>query len=217
MPKRKTRGGATAAAQPASKKLRASAPVTSPAGRPLRSTAQEKPPTYNFNRPYSSGSSSAPKDSRSPTPAGVKRTTIDKQPARRGRPTKSVTPPSTTRGKQATKSNPPPVAGRGRGRPRKSVETQPESIVSSSAKVAGKGAKSKSTTDGASTNGHVEAGENIEDIIEEDGKQYWLMKAEPDSRIENGVDVKFSIDDLQARTEPEAWDGKSSVNHTLIT
>ena len=39
-------------------------------------------------------------------------------------------------------------------------------------------------------------------------KQYWLLKAEPDSRIENGVDVKFSIDDLASKTEPEPWDGK---------
>ncbi|KAI0401893.1 PUA-like domain-containing protein [Xylaria palmicola] len=36
---------------------------------------------------------------------------------------------------------------------------------------------------------------------------YWLMKAEPDSRFENGVDVKFSIDDLASRTDPEPWDG----------
>ncbi|KAK8195352.1 EVE domain-containing protein, partial [Phyllosticta capitalensis] len=36
---------------------------------------------------------------------------------------------------------------------------------------------------------------------------HWLMKAEPESRLENGVDVKFSIDDLEAATEPEAWDG----------
>ncbi|OTB03230.1 hypothetical protein M426DRAFT_181278 [Hypoxylon sp. CI-4A] len=33
------------------------------------------------------------------------------------------------------------------------------------------------------------------------------MKAEPESRFENGVDVKFSIDDLASRTEPEPWDG----------
>ncbi|KAI1453673.1 DUF55-domain-containing protein [Annulohypoxylon moriforme] len=38
-------------------------------------------------------------------------------------------------------------------------------------------------------------------------KSYWLMKAEPESRIERGVDVKFSIDDLKSRTEPEPWDG----------
>lgn len=37
--------------------------------------------------------------------------------------------------------------------------------------------------------------------------QYWLMKAEPESRMEKGVDVKFSIDDLAAKTEPEGWDG----------
>ncbi|KAK8165165.1 PUA-like domain-containing protein, partial [Phyllosticta citrichinensis] len=39
------------------------------------------------------------------------------------------------------------------------------------------------------------------------GIAHWLMKAEPESRLENGVDVKFSIDDLEAATEPEAWDG----------
>ena len=43
-----------------------------------------------------------------------------------------------------------------------------------------------------------------------DGPQYWLMKAEPESRIEKGKDVKFSIDDLKAAKEPEAWDGTFS-------
>lgn len=42
--------------------------------------------------------------------------------------------------------------------------------------------------------------------------QYWLMKAEPESRIEKGVDVKFSIDDLAAKQEPEGWDGEFIVN-----
>ncbi|KAL8907741.1 MAG: hypothetical protein Q9207_001224 [Kuettlingeria erythrocarpa] len=42
---------------------------------------------------------------------------------------------------------------------------------------------------------------------ESDGPSYWLMKAEPDSRIEKGKDVRFSIDDLKDATEPEAWDG----------
>ncbi|KAF9769927.1 hypothetical protein IL306_012584 [Fusarium sp. DS 682] len=45
------------------------------------------------------------------------------------------------------------------------------------------------------------------DAPKHDGQWYWLMKAEPESRIENGVDVKFSIDDLKAKTEPEGWDG----------
>lgn len=39
------------------------------------------------------------------------------------------------------------------------------------------------------------------------GRQYWLMKAEPESRLEKGHDVKFSIDDLASKTEPEPWDG----------
>ncbi|KAH6610049.1 thymocyte nuclear 1 [Trichoderma cornu-damae] len=40
-----------------------------------------------------------------------------------------------------------------------------------------------------------------------DGEWYWLMKAEPESRFENGIDVKFSIDDLRLREKPEGWDG----------
>ncbi|KHN94686.1 AT DNA binding protein [Metarhizium album ARSEF 1941] len=40
-----------------------------------------------------------------------------------------------------------------------------------------------------------------------EGEWYWLMKAEPETRYENGVDVSFSIDDLRAKTRPEGWDG----------
>ncbi|EFE34971.1 uncharacterized protein ARB_05927 [Trichophyton benhamiae CBS 112371] len=40
----------------------------------------------------------------------------------------------------------------------------------------------------------------------DEGKSYWLMKAEPETRLEKGVDVRFSIDDLRAATEPEGWD-----------
>ncbi|KAG1768647.1 DUF55-domain-containing protein [Suillus occidentalis] len=37
-------------------------------------------------------------------------------------------------------------------------------------------------------------------------RKYWLMKAEPDSRIVKGRDVKFSVDDFEAaRTTP--WEG----------
>ena len=49
------------------------------------------------------------------------------------------------------------------------------------------------------------------------------MKAEPDSRIEKGKDVKFSIDDLKLAKEPEAWDGRplfrefSNLGAMLIT
>lgn len=40
------------------------------------------------------------------------------------------------------------------------------------------------------------------------GRQYWLMKAEPETRLEKGVDVSFSIDDLAAKEVPEPWDGE---------
>ncbi|KAF2030771.1 DUF55-domain-containing protein, partial [Setomelanomma holmii] len=36
---------------------------------------------------------------------------------------------------------------------------------------------------------------------------YWLLKAEPLPRYENGVNVAFSIDDLAACTVPEPWSG----------
>ncbi|KNG48136.1 DUF55-domain-containing protein [Stemphylium lycopersici] len=42
-----------------------------------------------------------------------------------------------------------------------------------------------------------------------DGNQevFWLLKAEPLPRYENGVNVAFSISDLRACTEPEPWGG----------
>lgn len=48
------------------------------------------------------------------------------------------------------------------------------------------------------------------DVERHEGKCYWLLKAEPETRMEGGVDVRFSIDDLRARTKPEGWDGKTS-------
>jgi predicted RNA-binding protein with PUA-like domain len=40
-----------------------------------------------------------------------------------------------------------------------------------------------------------------------DQEVFWLLKAEPLPRYENGVNVAFSIDDLKACTEPEPWSG----------
>lgn len=50
--------------------------------------------------------------------------------------------------------------------------------------------------------------ESDDDGRENNSRSYWLMKAEPESRFERGVDVKFSIDDLRSATSPEPWDGK---------
>lgn len=49
------------------------------------------------------------------------------------------------------------------------------------------------------------------------GRSYWLMKAEPESRFEKGVDVKFSIDDLKNAKEPEPWDGEYEKIFSLIS
>lgn len=67
---------------------------------------------------------------------------------------------------------------------------------------------------------HTSKSQSVEDKEEEEeeeeeedddsGRSYWLMKAEPESRLEKGADVKFSIDDLRAATAPEPWNGMSS-------
>jgi len=50
--------------------------------------------------------------------------------------------------------------------------------------------------------------DNADDEAEDAGPRFYLCKAEPNSRIEKGKDVKFSIDDLRAAAEPEGWDGR---------
>uniref|UniRef100_A0AAY4ASE5 Thymocyte nuclear protein 1 n=1 Tax=Denticeps clupeoides TaxID=299321 RepID=A0AAY4ASE5_9TELE len=43
---------------------------------------------------------------------------------------------------------------------------------------------------------------------QKDSYSHWLMKSEPESRIENGVDVKFGIEDLKALpNQTGCWDG----------
>lgn len=72
------------------------------------------------------------------------------------------------------------------------------------------GDESSSKVDGAKpeeTPAKSAAAETKPKGAKDTGRQYWLMKAEPESRIENGVDVRFSIDDLAAKKEPEPWDG----------
>ena len=51
------------------------------------------------------------------------------------------------------------------------------------------------------------------DVGSDDSREtsYWLMKSEPESRIEKGHDVKFSVEDLEASNGPVAWDGKINL------
>ncbi|EJT75641.1 thymocyte nuclear protein 1 [Gaeumannomyces tritici R3-111a-1] len=55
----------------------------------------------------------------------------------------------------------------------------------------------------ASSNGGTET----QGTADREERRYWLMKAEPETRLENGHDVSFSIDDLASKTVPEPWDG----------
>ncbi|XP_065912680.1 thymocyte nuclear protein 1-like [Dysidea avara] len=64
-----------------------------------------------------------------------------------------------------------------------------------------KGRTKKAKVSGDSTSDETDAA-----VIS--GAQYWLMKSEPESRMVGGVDVKFSIDDLQQEPDQTAfWDG----------
>ncbi|KAF7715784.1 AT-hook transcription factor [Penicillium ucsense] len=102
----------------------------------------------------------------------------------RGRPRKNpAATPSTT-------------PKRGRGRPRKSITTDAP-VTNTESKIEDRSEEDRATSQ------PVRESSPLEDT----GRSYWLMKAEPESRLEKGVDVKFSIDDLAAAKEPEPWDG----------
>ena len=97
---------------------------------------------------------------------------------------KTTAPDGVKRGRGRPKKNPAPAAPNGVDGPSDSKNEQEQPAESESG-----------------------AGEQDPEAVRV-GSGYWLMKAEPESRLEKGVDVKFSIDDLEAATEPEPWDGK---------
>ena len=43
-------------------------------------------------------------------------------------------------------------------------------------------------------------------FIMKESKQYWLIKSEPNTRLHNGKDIKFSIEDLE-KCNTSIWDG----------
>ncbi|KAJ5834839.1 hypothetical protein N7447_000865 [Penicillium robsamsonii] len=117
----------------------------------------------------------------------------------RGRPRKIVS-------ETETEVIAPAGPKRGRGRPRKdSGDAIP--VTPTTKKKDGRGRPRKNPV----PNGEAETTESkvkpAVDVIPETGRSFWLMKAEPESRLEKGKDVKFSIDDLAAADVPEPWDG----------
>ncbi|KAL4784805.1 PUA-like domain-containing protein [Aspergillus varians] len=100
---------------------------------------------------------------------------------------------------------------RGRGRPRKNPLETPKATPKSktpgsSSRGRGRPKKFPNASD-STPKSKPSATETHESTDNDSERSYWLMKAEPESRMAKGQDVKFSIDDLRAAKEPEAWDG----------
>jgi hypothetical protein len=165
-------------------------------GKPAKSTAPAKKATA-LGRP------------KAKTPIVKTKTTLAGKPGkRRGRPPKSAELTSTE------------VAGKKRKRTAGEAKQESASVPQKSS--TGKLAKKQKVTRAPRTPAFLKEKEPDltievaeEDAFGPDAQSYWLLKAEPESRIVKGVDVKFSIDDLQAATEPEPWDGTSTPREFL--
>ncbi|EAW10327.1 putative AT DNA binding protein (Thy28) [Aspergillus clavatus NRRL 1] len=129
------------------------------------------------------------------------------EPRKRGRPRKY--PPG-------EEPQPPPGPKRGRGRPRKdgtikSPDSAPATPQGPKRPV-GRPRKTPVKDDAETPSQPTESDAADTKSTDDDSERtYWLMKAEPESRIEKGTDVKFSIDDLEAATEPEPWDARNHM------
>lgn len=165
-----------------------------------------------------------------PTAQKVKQKMVAITPKKRGRPSSKAksdnqqSPAVKGPGKKITnavsKNTEEPVK-RGRGRPSKGTQTSKDNITRPSRdstvltkrgpgrppKVSPAERPSSLDTPEFETSSADELDAEANDE-ENDSRQFWLMKAEPNDRFENGHNVKFSIDDLAAATEPEKWDGK---------
>ncbi|XP_025030905.1 thymocyte nuclear protein 1 [Python bivittatus] len=97
-----------------------------------------------------------------------------------------------------------PSRGKKRGRPAVAAAKQPKLAKTEVQKE--EGAK-------VTSSGWRKTGESLKGPagVEEKSKKvytHWLMKSEPESRFEKGVDVKFGIEDLKAEPHQTAsWDG----------
>lgn len=126
----------------------------------------------------------------------------------RNRP--AVTPTAASARSSRRTSPAPPISGV--SIPTSERSASPETVVkpnlTASAKTA---AKSKPETSNQSSDKDSYVSMYGGGDGSSSGRSYWLMKAEPESRFEKGVDVKFSIDDLKNAKEPEPWDGEYEI------
>ncbi|KAF2106901.1 PUA-like domain-containing protein [Lophiotrema nucula] len=126
-----------------------------------------------------------------PKANGTKKTTTRRKRARDEDDDEAIAAEDSPPPKKAAKAKPKPKASN----PKSAVSTR----ASKPSTTASPAAKPPSTIPTPSNSSNRDA----------DGNQevFWLLKAEPLPRYENGVNVAFSIDDLAACTQPEPWSG----------
>ncbi|KEF63215.1 uncharacterized protein A1O9_01192 [Exophiala aquamarina CBS 119918] len=165
-------------------------------------------------RPAKTGSPTKATNSTSTSKVPVTKTTSKQTPTSTA-PARPVGRPASIKPKTASVVIKAPSAKRGRP-----ASTKPKPVpVVTRAPPAERGRTPKSPNTGATPKASKEGPDSVPEAVQEEIKlvedngivhqdvQYWLMKAEPESRITKGHDVKFSIDDLASKTEPEGWDG----------
>ena len=142
-------------------------------------------------------------------PAPAKQTAATQSAKKRGRPAKAATDPAEHPAEPDTPAPRKRHSGR-TGGPTTKISTDAEDaadqledeLIDEVQKSVKKGAKGKPALSAKK-----------QDVNEdEDGKNYWLMKAEQVDRMETLKDgsefnTKFTIDDLKARGAPEPWEG----------
>lgn len=90
---------------------------------------------------------------------------------------------------------------------KKAARTKADASKPASKPVSKPSAKPKGSTTTSSQSTSLEPSSDTNRDASGAQEVYWLLKAEPLPRYENGVNVAFSIDDLAACTEPEPWGG----------
>ncbi|KAF5495339.1 Thymocyte nuclear protein 1 [Colletotrichum siamense] len=151
-------------------------------------------------------------------PADEKKTAAEKSKA----PAKTKVAKKEATSKTQTEEKTSKAAGA--GRKRKAVEAEPEDkpepkaeVKKPAAKKAKKPAAGKKEAPPRKTKDELkalrDASASVPDVNPDAERRdppeerYWLMKSEPDVRIEDGYEIKFSIDDLAAKKTPEGWEG----------
>jgi predicted RNA-binding protein with PUA-like domain len=141
-------------------------------------------------------------------PAPAKQTAVTQSAKKRGRPAKATTDPAEHPAEPDTPAPRKRHSGR-TGGPTTKISTDAEDaadqledeLIDEVQKSVKKGAKGKPASSAFK-----------KQDVNEDGKNYWLMKAEQVDRMETLKDgtefnTKFTIDDLKARGAPEPWEG----------